>query len=628
MVTLTGREQVTVVPVTDGDRVSPISEITTIDDISDFILGGGGGATTGSFEEVNLYPPGYLPDGLAMNLVAQGYYGWGVFKPLDPRLPINTPTGSPGQVQLYPNDWAGQASIVAGGNTVTRVTGPDFVTDGTWEGNNFFYYAGFLFKVQLVVDEDHLIVSEVDGDPVSFGGTVPTSDIWHYAVTNTVTTVNINGTAVTRVSGQPFIPYFTTSYINGVSRFAVYVDQDHLTLSDNLGIISGATCRTYLWLSPELTTLRVQGLNGTQSPGDEESMSWTCWPDRYIFRVERAGQGKYRPVYFACGENPAGTPGYFIEMIPSTTEGNPGIMTLGGQYNEQSVIVSQNSDYRNYIQISGAILGNPPVIQALSSSVDGDDDVGLVIDAKGDGVIAFTQDTGSVINATIDADGNFIAAHNLSVAGDAFIGDDLTVTGDATVGITLQVGTTILAGTTITATTALTAGTTLLVGTNATILGTMTVSGTSTFNGVVALNNTSTVANTMSFNDGTMALKGATSGSLILEAATVAGSNILKLPAGTTDFSATGGTGQVVKQSSAGGAFTVGTITAPEISGLAPTFTSVTVSTGTNLITSTAAFTNGAAANTGTLTNAPAVGNPTKWIPINDNGTTRYIPAW
>jgi hypothetical protein len=36
----------------------------------------------------------------------------------------------------------------------------------------------------------------------------------------------------------------------------------------------------------------------------------------------------------------------------------------------------------------------------------------------------------------------------------------------------------------------------------------------------------------------------------------------------------------------------------------------------------------GAAAATGTLTNAPAAGNPTKWIPVDDNGTTRYIPAW
>ena len=46
------------------------------------------------------------------------------------------------------------------------------------------------------------------------------------------------------------------------------------------------------------------------------------------------------------------------------------------------------------------------------------------------------------------------------------------------------------------------------------------------------------------------------------------------------------------------------------------------------LLATSVALTNGAGASAGTLTNAPAVGNPTKWIPINDNGTTRHIPAW
>ncbi len=35
-----------------------------------------------------------------------------------------------------------------------------------------------------------------------------------------------------------------------------------------------------------------------------------------------------------------------------------------------------------------------------------------------------------------------------------------------------------------------------------------------------------------------------------------------------------------------------------------------------------------AGAATGTLTNAPTAGNPTKWIAINDNGTVRKIPTW
>ena len=53
----------------------------------------------------------------------------------------------------------------------------------------------------------------------------------------------------------------------------------------------------------------------------------------------------------------------------------------------------------------------------------------------------------------------------------------------------------------------------------------------------------------------------------------------------------------------------------------------LTVGTAT-LLTSNVALTNGAGASLGTLTDAPSAGNPTKWVPINDNGTTRYVPCW
>lgn len=50
---------------------------------------------------------------------------------------------------------------------------------------------------------------------------------------------------------------------------------------------------------------------------------------------------------------------------------------------------------------------------------------------------------------------------------------------------------------------------------------------------------------------------------------------------------------------------------------------------GTGLLHKTnQALTNGAAAALGTLANAPAAGNPTKWVPVDDNGTTRYAPLW
>jgi hypothetical protein len=46
------------------------------------------------------------------------------------------------------------------------------------------------------------------------------------------------------------------------------------------------------------------------------------------------------------------------------------------------------------------------------------------------------------------------------------------------------------------------------------------------------------------------------------------------------------------------------------------------------LVTTITALTNNAGAGAGTLLTAPAAGNPTKWIKINDAGTVRSIPAW
>jgi hypothetical protein len=54
----------------------------------------------------------------------------------------------------------------------------------------------------------------------------------------------------------------------------------------------------------------------------------------------------------------------------------------------------------------------------------------------------------------------------------------------------------------------------------------------------------------------------------------------------------------------------------------------INISGDTVMIHTTTAWTDGAAAAIGTLLNAPVAGNPTKWIPVDDNGTTRFIPSW
>lgn len=46
------------------------------------------------------------------------------------------------------------------------------------------------------------------------------------------------------------------------------------------------------------------------------------------------------------------------------------------------------------------------------------------------------------------------------------------------------------------------------------------------------------------------------------------------------------------------------------------------------LVRSKTTLADGSGVGAGTLTNAPAAGNPTKWIAIDDNGTVRHFPAW
>jgi hypothetical protein len=65
-----------------------------------------------------------------------------------------------------------------------------------------------------------------------------------------------------------------------------------------------------------------------------------------------------------------------------------------------------------------------------------------------------------------------------------------------------------------------------------------------------------------------IALGGATSGSITLQAPAVAGTNTITFPAGTTNFSSTGGANEVVKQTTANGPFTVATLTASDMAAL------------------------------------------------------------
>jgi len=98
--------------------------------------------------------------------------------------------------------------------------------------------------------------------------------------------------------------------------------------------------------------------------------------------------------------------------------------------------------------------------------------------------------------------------------------------------------------------------------------GCSTATGTSGAT-IPLLNGANTWSGVQSINNGDLALKGATSGTITLNAAATAGTSTITLPGGTTDFSSTGGTSQVVKQTSSGGPFTVGQLACSDLSNAA-----------------------------------------------------------
>lgn len=121
-----------------------------------------------------------------------------------------------------------------------------------------------------------------------------------------------------------------------------------------------------------------------------------------------------------------------------------------------------------------------------------------------------------------------------------------------------------------------------------TTVGTAATANTGTSGATLPfLNGTNTWSGVQSFNDGDFALKGAVSGTVTLKAASAAGSNTLTWPAGTTDFSATGGTSFVLRQSASGAAFTVSQLACANLSnagtGCTTTVgTAATANTGTS----------------------------------------------
>lgn len=146
----------------------------------------------------------------------------------------------------------------------------------------------------------------------------------------------------------------------------------------------------------------------------------------------------------------------------------------------------------------------------------------------------------------------------------------------------------------------------------------------------LALGHANTWTAAQSHNSGTLKLNGASSGTTTLNAAAAAGTTTITLPGGTTDFSATGGAGQVVKQTSSGGAFTVATVAVSELSGLGTgVATFLATPSSANLAAAVTDETGSGALVFGTSPTfvTPTLGTPASGVATNLTGTASGLTA-
>lgn len=189
------------------------------------------------------------------------------------------------------------------------------------------------------------------------------------------------------------------------------------------------------------------------------------------------------------------------------------------------------------------------------------------------------------------------------------------------------------------AATSTTTGDLILAG-GAGILGALWIGSTANFAGTITATNSSwTTAGKLTLANGTSG-----AGSLVLDDTSVAGGNSREIAFLNSTSAAKynfkigaqlllDNVLSIARSTVAGGSSYSQIIGFDGATGVVTTGGRLTVGgalyqTEATLIHTLTALTNGAGASLGTITNAPAAGNPTKWAPVDDNGTTRYVPMW
>lgn len=333
-----------------------------------FRFGGNAGNVTGL--QVGGGDPIHGTDGVVPFI--DGYAGWLTMQPS--KYP------SPVEMAIQPATRAGRCTTVSGTNTVTVNTGPGLTSDEVGK-TIWLKDAGYTV---LSVAAGSFTVKNLNGSAVSFPSSVSSTYVCCYIWGRGK--CNVSGTAITRISGDPFVPLnniITTFTVNGVTTTqAGYTDSWNATLNASAGTASNVDY--YWWGSVDnlVAAMRVHRISGA---GFEENVSLIASAKGFYHLHAGAGGTDQYPLYIGSGYDSDGTARRQI-----TVDGTNGVVTIGGGYGRAAA----EFGYRDFstgdvnrFRFDGATTGNPPAITAVGP----DANINTIIAAKGTGFVQFNS---------------------------------------------------------------------------------------------------------------------------------------------------------------------------------------------------------------------------------------------
>ena len=529
-----------------------------------------------------------------------------------------TRTGSSSEFQIYTNAHVGVGSVTIGGNTITA-TYNDFSSADIAVGD-VVAFNKTLYLVASKPDSTHITVTDTGGGAVSFAAS--TTGTWRHAYWYCDGHCSTSGTTVNWVSGDYFVG-FSAAWaatqanitINGVSyQCATKPSKTQITVTSSAGTQTNVPfTQKVLPNSLEITTLRLQSIYGGS---EEEFAIYHTLQGAVNIESSCAGSGGFLPLVFRTGHNYDNTSTGSRVHFEISEDGRVGI---GADYNAIGW-PSANSKINVFRDPLVAASSNGSTVVsmlAINNTYSGNDARTLELGTYNNFNAGFIQGWSSygVTPSTIALQPR---------GGAVAIGLGSQTAGLATVFATTPKMSVASANAPV-------------------VLGNYTAdqfghrldfvkSRSATVNGQTIVQSADSCGD-VNFcgSDGTN-VYGIARISGLVDGAPAAGTSMPGSIVFSTTASGATTVTQRIKIDNAGNiapiannAYTNGSAS---LKWSAVYSVDLYSSNASFLVRTKTTLNTGAAAATGTLTNAPASGNPTKWIPIDDNGTTRYIPAW